>query len=184
MPLLLLMCGLLFVMQVLPKKRNSNASTFFDKHTLNSHYCRISSLYPSSSHQQLTQLFNHQSDPTTQFSFYPVTEEFVRNKILTLSHKSNNLSPDGLPLKYLINIIDWIISPLTKIFNFALSSSIYSQNWKSAFIKYLNRAHQIIHNESVIFLILQKFSIRLSQINSAHTLKTINTLILSNLDVD
>ena len=123
----------------LTKKSNTNASTFFNKHTLNSHYCRISSLHPPCSLQQLTQLFNQQADTTTQFFFHPVTEEFVRNKFVTLAHKANNLSPDSLPLKYLINIIDTILSPLTQIFNSALSQSIYPQIWKSAFIIPLNK---------------------------------------------
>ena len=94
----------------LTRKKNSNCTEYFDKTTLNNHYCRIAFQHPECTQSQLSELFDYKTDPT-QFTFSTLSEDFFRNKILVQVQKTNNTSPDGLSLKYLSNFIDIIIPP-------------------------------------------------------------------------
>ena len=103
------------------------------------HYCTISSQHPPYTHDQFQLLINNQPNPSTQFFFTPVSYDLVHNKFKYSISKANSISPDNLLLNYLGKSIGSITPIFTQIINHSISTSIYSQIWKSALIIPINK---------------------------------------------
>lgn len=119
----------------------SNSSLqHFSPVELNQHYSTITSMHPPCSDDQFRMILQTPPPPgIPQFSFTHFSHEQVHQMLLSSLPKSRGVSPDGLQLSYLKDILPSVIPPLAFIYNNSISSGVYPSLWKTSNIIPLNK---------------------------------------------
>jgi Reverse transcriptase (RNA-dependent DNA polymerase) len=112
--------------------RNLFQSTV-DLNNLNRHFSSPPiSLDPTTKSDSLSYLSKLTPPDSSPFSFSPVSVETVRKSILSISTKA--IGSDGITLNMTLLVLEDILPVFTHIINFSLSSSVFPEPWKKAFV--------------------------------------------------
>lgn len=107
---------------------------------LNTHYANITSLHPPCTYDQLHEIIQRPVPPgIPTFSFSPLNHHQVHQMLLSSLSKSRGISPDGIQLSYLRDVLSSIVPPLTYLYNLSLSTGVYPSLWKTSYIIPLNK---------------------------------------------
>lgn len=107
---------------------------------LNTHYSKITTVHPLCTEDQFNDIIlTPPPTGTPSFSFSFFNCEQVQLMLLSTLAKSRGISPDGIQLSYLKDILPAIVPPLTRLFNHSLSTGSYPSIWKSSYIIPLNK---------------------------------------------
>ena len=80
-----------------------------------------------------TNFSREQSNPTIILDEIILLEEEVLDELLALDPKKS-AGPDGIPTFFLINLAEFLVNPLTKLFNKSLSTGYFPDKWKTSFV--------------------------------------------------
>ncbi|CAB0033756.1 unnamed protein product [Trichogramma brassicae] len=120
--------------------RASSAVGRFTLAELNDYYRGVASVHQPCTRDQLTAVMEHTPIKVeSRFSFSQVTATEINRVYGDVRRRSRGRSSDGLPLQYLDHIWTVLLPYLVRLFNSCLSSGVYPDAWKRAFIVPLNK---------------------------------------------
>ncbi|CAB0036344.1 unnamed protein product [Trichogramma brassicae] len=120
--------------------RASSAVGRFTLAELNDYYRGVASVHQPCTRDQLTAVMEHTPiEVESRFSFSQVTATEINRVYGDVRRRSRGRSSDGLPLQYLDHIWTVLLPYLVRLFNSCLSSGVYPDAWKRAFIVPLNK---------------------------------------------
>lgn len=124
----------------LTKAKNTLATNFFTPSELNNHYAMTALVHPPCTEEDLHDIIKDiDENDKSLFSLQHLTNLEIYEASRSLIKTSKGRSPDGIPLKYIKNIIDSLLSFLTYIYNASIDSCVYPDTWKKVFIIPLNK---------------------------------------------
>ncbi|CAB0042379.1 unnamed protein product [Trichogramma brassicae] len=120
--------------------RSSSAVGRFTLAELNDYNRGVASVHQPCTRDQLIAIMEHTPiEVESRFSFSQVTATEINSVYSDVRRRSRGRSSDGLPLPYLDRIWTVLLPYLVRLFNFCLSSGVYPDAWKRAFIVPLNK---------------------------------------------
>lgn len=109
------------------KSKKSFQSVPFTAQELNNYFCNI--IRPHAIEEYKIPIG---ADNCNAFKFSLVTEEEVRQSLYDI--KSNAVGLDKINLRFLKIILPYFLEPITHLFNFLISNSVYPKLWKIALV--------------------------------------------------
>lgn len=121
------------------KKQSSVENTTLDINGLNSHFSSSSVIEPQIKSNTLSNIYSLPKPDIPLFTFSLVDVAEIQKHLRAITSKASGC--DGISRRMVMFIANIILTPLTHIINFSLSSGFYPEEWRKAFILPLPKIH-------------------------------------------